>query len=275
MLTRRPDLEIRFLRGNVNTRLAKLDAGEYDAIILAAAGLIRLGFEDRITSAISVDDSLPAGGQGAVGIECRSADSEIHALLAPLHHQDTATRVTAERALNKHLNGGCQVPIACYAVLEGEQIWLRGLVGRSERRSAAQRPGPRATRRRRSAGRASGRRPSEPGRRRHSESGLRRGRSRVTGWRLLLTRPADESAALGSRLAEQGIFSSSLPLLDIVPIPAADTMREVIQELDRYCAVIVVSKPAARIARGTARAALAATPSCEVVQRRRGDRADS
>ena len=129
LLTRRPDLEIRFLRGNVNTRLAKLDAGEYDAIILAAAGLIRLGFEDRITSAISVDDSLPAGGQGAVGIECRSIDSEIHALLAPLHHQDTAIRVTAERALNKHLNGGCQVPIACYAVLEGEQIWLRGLVG--------------------------------------------------------------------------------------------------------------------------------------------------
>ncbi|MBC3373335.1 hydroxymethylbilane synthase [Pseudomonas sp. SWRI92] len=129
LLSRRPDLQIRFLRGNVNTRLAKLDAGEYDAIILAAAGLIRLGFEDRITSAISVDDSLPAGGQGAVGIECRGADSEIHALLAPLHHEDTAVRVFAERALNKHLNGGCQVPIACYAVLEGEQVWLRGLVG--------------------------------------------------------------------------------------------------------------------------------------------------
>jgi len=129
LLTRRPDLQIRFLRGNVNTRLAKLDAGEYDAIILAAAGLIRLGFEDRITSAISVDDSLPAGGQGAVGIECRSADSDIHALLAPLHHEDTAIRVFAERALNKHLNGGCQVPIACYAILEGEQVWLRGLVG--------------------------------------------------------------------------------------------------------------------------------------------------
>ena len=129
LLTRRPDLEIRFLRGNVNTRLAKLDAGEYDAIILAAAGLIRLGFEDRITASISVDDSLPAGGQGAVGIECRSADLEIHALLAPLHHRDTADRVVAERAMNKHLNGGCQVPIACYAVLEGEQLWLRGLVG--------------------------------------------------------------------------------------------------------------------------------------------------
>jgi len=129
LLARRPDLQIHFLRGNVNTRLAKLDAGEYDAIILAAAGLIRLGFEDRITDALSVDDSLPAGGQGAVGIECRTADSEIHALLAPLHHADTADRVAAERALNKRLNGGCQVPIACYAVLEDDQLWLRGLVG--------------------------------------------------------------------------------------------------------------------------------------------------
>ena len=129
ILASRPDLKIQFLRGNVNTRLAKLDAGEYDAIILAAAGLIRLGFESRIRTSISVDDSLPAGGQGAVGIECRSADTELQALLTPLHHRDTALRVTAERALNKHLNGGCQVPIACYAVLEGEQLWLRGLVG--------------------------------------------------------------------------------------------------------------------------------------------------
>lgn len=132
LLARRPDLKIQFLRGNVNTRLAKLDAGEYDAIILAAAGLIRLGFQDRIRSSISVDDSLPAGGQGAVGIECRTADTEIHALLAPLHHRDTALRVTAERALNKRLNGGCQVPIACYAILEGDQLWLRGLVGQPD-----------------------------------------------------------------------------------------------------------------------------------------------
>lgn len=132
LLARRPDLRIHFLRGNVNTRLAKLDAGEYDAIILAAAGLIRLGFEDRIRSSISVDDSLPAGGQGAVGIECRTADAEVLALLAPLHHRDTAVRVNAERALNKRLNGGCQVPIACYAVLEGDQLWLRGLVGQPD-----------------------------------------------------------------------------------------------------------------------------------------------
>lgn len=132
LLALRPDLTIHFLRGNVNTRLAKLDAGEYDAIILAAAGLIRLGFGSRIRASISVEASLPAGGQGAVGIECRSADAEIHALLAPLHHRETALRVTAERALNKHLNGGCQVPIACYALLEDEQLWLRGLVGQPD-----------------------------------------------------------------------------------------------------------------------------------------------
>lgn len=129
LLARRPDLEIRFLRGNVNTRLAKLDAGEYDAIILAAAGLIRLGFAERIKSAISDVDSLPAGGQGAVGIECRVADSRVQALLAPLHHEPTALRVRAERALNTRLNGGCQVPIACYATLDNDQLYLRGLVG--------------------------------------------------------------------------------------------------------------------------------------------------
>jgi hydroxymethylbilane synthase len=132
LLARRPDLQIRFLRGNVNTRLAKLDAGEYDAIILAAAGLIRLGFQNRIRDNLSIEHSLPAGGQGAVGVECRSVDTDIHALLAPLHHADTDVRVRAERAMNKHLNGGCQVPIACYAVLEGEQLWLRGLVGRPD-----------------------------------------------------------------------------------------------------------------------------------------------
>jgi len=132
LLARRPDLKIQFLRGNVNTRLAKLDAGEYDAIILAAAGLIRLGFGERIRSSISVEDSLPAGGQGAVGIECRTGDSELQQLLECLNHPETALRVNAERALNRHLNGGCQVPIACYAVLEDDQLWLRGLVGQPD-----------------------------------------------------------------------------------------------------------------------------------------------
>lgn len=130
---RRPDLEVKFLRGNVNTRLRKLDAGEYDAIILASAGLLRLGFEDRIAGSIHVDDSLPAGGQGAVGIELRSDDGEVMELLRPLHHEDTARRVIAERAMNRRLNGGCQVPIACYAeYVSAGQLRLRGLVGRPD-----------------------------------------------------------------------------------------------------------------------------------------------
>ncbi len=125
----RPDLQIKSLRGNVNTRLRKLDEGEYDAIILAAAGLIRLGFQDRITAFISAEQSLPAIGQGAVGIECRSDDDRVNGLIAPLHHPETAACVLAERAMNQRLNGGCQVPIAGYAMLESGHLWLRGLVG--------------------------------------------------------------------------------------------------------------------------------------------------
>lgn len=125
----RPDLVIRDLRGNVNTRLAKLDAGEYDAIILAAAGLKRLEMAHRITAFIEPEQSLPANGQGAVGIECRLDDVELHALLAPLEHSETRARVLTERAMNRALQGGCQVPIGAYALVEGEQIWLRGLVG--------------------------------------------------------------------------------------------------------------------------------------------------
>jgi hydroxymethylbilane synthase len=125
----RPDLEIISLRGNVNTRLAKLDNGDYDAIILASAGLMRLEMHDRIRSRLSIEMSLPAGGQGAVGVECRTDDARTRALLAPLHHTDTADRVIAERALNRRLEGGCQVPIACYATLDGDNLYLRGLVG--------------------------------------------------------------------------------------------------------------------------------------------------
>lgn len=129
---RRPDLQIKSLRGNVQTRLNKLDAGEYDAIILASAGLIRLQLEERIRYRIPAEVSLPAGGQGAVGIECRIDDEATLALLAPLNDEATATRVLAERSLNRRLEGGCQVPIGCYAELEGDQLWLRGLVGRPD-----------------------------------------------------------------------------------------------------------------------------------------------
>ncbi len=131
---RRPDLQVKFLRGNVNTRLRKLDEGEYDAVILASAGLIRLGFGARITQRIGVEFSLPAGGQGAVGIELRSADTRVLELLQVLHHEPTARCVTAERAMNRRLQGGCQVPIACFAecVPGTDRLWLRGLVGRPD-----------------------------------------------------------------------------------------------------------------------------------------------
>ena len=126
-----PSLRIKELRGNVNTRLSKLDNGEYDAIILASAGLIRLEMSNRISSRLPSDLSLPAGGQGAVGIECRTGDQTILDLLAPLNHVGTAHCVLAERAVNRHLQGGCQVPIACFAELnpEGTVLYMRGLVG--------------------------------------------------------------------------------------------------------------------------------------------------
>lgn len=125
----RPDLKILDLRGNVGTRLAKLDEGEYDAIILASAGLIRLRMADRIKQRLSFSDCLPAVGQGAVGIECRHDDSEVKNLLACLHHETTATRVIAERAVNNRLHGGCQVPLAAFAELEDGILCLRGRVG--------------------------------------------------------------------------------------------------------------------------------------------------
>ena len=125
----RPDLDIRSLRGNVGTRLSKLDKGEYDAIILAAAGLIRLGMAERITSLIETQVCLPATGQGAVGIECRTDDVAVQALLVPLADEETTKCVLAERAMNAHLQGGCQVPIGGYAVLENDKIYLRALVG--------------------------------------------------------------------------------------------------------------------------------------------------
>jgi hydroxymethylbilane synthase len=129
----RPDLDIRDLRGNVNTRLKKLDNGEYDAIILAAAGLIRLEMPERIQEFIEPEVMLPANGQGAVGIECRTTDEALKALLAPLGCETTRIRVLAERAMNRALEGGCQVPIGSYAVIqENGEMFLRGLVGATD-----------------------------------------------------------------------------------------------------------------------------------------------
>lgn len=124
-----PDAEVIPLRGNVNTRLSKLDAGDYDAIILASAGLKRLGMAKRIAQSLDASVSLPAIGQGAIGIECRVDDLEINEILSALHDTETGLCVLAERAMNARLNGGCQVPIAGFAQLQGGQIFIRGLVG--------------------------------------------------------------------------------------------------------------------------------------------------
>jgi len=125
----RPDLEMISLRGNVETRLRKLDEGQFDAIILAAAGVRRLGFTERISETINVSVSLPAIAQGAVGIECRMDDEFINNLIAPLRHFETEVCVRAERAALKKLEGGCQVPIAAHAVLKGDMLIMDGLVG--------------------------------------------------------------------------------------------------------------------------------------------------
>jgi hydroxymethylbilane synthase len=129
LLAARPDLQVQDLRGNVNTRLARLDAGDFDAIILACAGLLRLAMADRIGHALDAELSLPATGQGAVGIESRIDDDPTLARLAPLHCVETARCVNAERAMNARLQGGCQVPIAGFAELDDDELWLRGRVG--------------------------------------------------------------------------------------------------------------------------------------------------
>ena len=134
------------MRGNVGTRLDKLDNGQYDAIILACAGLIRLDMADRITTKLDSAVCLPAIGQGAIGIECRQDDRTVNDCIGVLNDDDTRICVTAERAMNHRLEGGCQVPIAGFAEVQGQDLWLRGLVGRvdgsqlveGERRGARQ-----------------------------------------------------------------------------------------------------------------------------------------
>jgi hydroxymethylbilane synthase len=128
LLAVRPDLRMESLRGNVDTRLRKLDAGEMDAIVLACAGLIRLGWESRISARLDTKTSLPAVAQGVIGIECRSGDSRTLGLVTPLNHHATRIAMDAERAFAHRLGGSCQSPIAAHAVLEGRRLTLDGLV---------------------------------------------------------------------------------------------------------------------------------------------------
>lgn len=125
----RPDLQVGSLRGNVGTRLSKLDNGEFDAIVLACAGLERLGMGERIRHAIPPEQCLPAIGQGVLGMELNAQDADTLAMITPLNHATTHTRITAERAVNARLAGSCDLPIAAYAEVTGSQAWLRACVG--------------------------------------------------------------------------------------------------------------------------------------------------
>ena len=137
ILERYPALTVRPLRGNLDTRLAKLDRGEYAAIVLAAAGLARLGLSARVRSVLTVDESLPAAGQAALGIECLSARAEVMALVAPLADSATTACVRAERAVNRALGGNCTIPLGAYAELHGSTIRLRALVASPDGRRIA------------------------------------------------------------------------------------------------------------------------------------------
>lgn len=132
-----PELEIRPLRGNLDTRLAKLDRGDYAAIVLAVAGLTRLGLAGRIRAMLDPADSLPAAGQGALAIECRADREDLIALLAPLNEPATSACVRAERMVSRSLAGSCQVPLAAFAVIEGDTLWLRGLVASPDGKDVA------------------------------------------------------------------------------------------------------------------------------------------
>jgi hydroxymethylbilane synthase len=125
----RPDLVVKELRGNVGTRLRKLDEGQYDAILLAHAGLVRLGLGQRIAQSFDVEKFIPAIGQGIIGIECREDDTKTLELISPLHHEISAARLRAERALNSRLGGACQVPVAGHARVLGKRLHLQALVG--------------------------------------------------------------------------------------------------------------------------------------------------
>jgi len=132
VLERHPRLEVKLLRGNVETRIAKLDRGEYDAIVLAVAGLVRLGLAARIRSRLEIEDSLPAAGQGALGIECLESNAKLRALLAPLDDAATARCVRAERAVNRALGGSCTLPLGAFAETRGKHLRLRALVASAD-----------------------------------------------------------------------------------------------------------------------------------------------
>jgi hydroxymethylbilane synthase len=129
LLNSRPDIQTADIRGNLNTRITKLDSSEWDGMILAKAGVTRLGWAQRITDVLPLEFMLPAVGQGALAIESRTGDRRVHELLRPLHHHRTAEAVTSERALLRYLEGGCQIPIGAYGQITGNELRLDAIIG--------------------------------------------------------------------------------------------------------------------------------------------------
>ena len=222
MLSARPDLRIETLRGNVDTRLRRLDDGELDAIILACAGLVRLGWESRITARLDPEVCLPAVSQGIIGIECRRDDAPIRALLAVLDDAPTRAAMDAERAFAGRLGGSCQSPIAAHATLDGASIDVARTRGGARWVAAAARlhhrrrrrfPRPRGNAGGSRAGRRCARSPRTPSRRLNM--------LRLQGVGVLVTRPEQQAERLCALLEAEGAVAVRLPAIDIKPVPGA------------------------------------------------------
>ena len=215
----RPDLKIEALRGNLDTRLRKLDDGQYDAIVLAAAGLNRLGLRQRIRQLFEPEQMLPAAGQGALGIEVRADRADLLELLAPLAHQATWLAVAAERAVSRAMGGSCSMPLAAHATFSGEHLQLRAAWGDPDRRD------------RLGAG-ARGRRRGRPcaGRRtgdcRRRAAARRRRPLKRCAMQVLVTRPQAEASRWVEDLRRRGFDPVALPLIAIVPVPQPQALQD-------------------------------------------------
>jgi hydroxymethylbilane synthase len=237
---RHPQIEIRMLRGNVDTRLAKLDRGEFDAVLLAAAGLKRLGLEARIRALLETDESLPAAGQGALGIECRAGRPEIESLVAPLGDAGATACVRAERAVNRELGGNCSIPLGAYAELMADgTLHLRALVASPDGRQVA-RPGTRRASRSVVQG---GRCPRNPrgarvmGVTAQSDTPLaRRG--------IVVTRPREQAQTLASLIEAAGGTALVFPAIEIQDPPDSRALLAVIGQLEQFDLAVFVSPSA-------------------------------
>ena len=233
VLAARPDLTILSLRGNVDTRIRKILQGDYDAIILAAAGVERLGLEKHITEHLAFEVMLPAPGQGALAVQCRANDAELRDLLAPLHDRDAARAVSAERAFLAGLGGGCSAPIAAYAQINGATISITGLVasldGRHTVRVIGEGQDPL------DLGSKAG--TARPGAGRRSAAGM----TSLTGKRILVTRPRSQAADFVEQLAALGAVPVIFPTIALAPPEDFAPLDQAIQDLSSYSWVIFTS----------------------------------